>query len=254
MTTRLASSFLAQRVFTLDEVKTRHALSDNAAWHAVLYAKRRGEVGAVRKGLYYVVPPGADAATYRPDPYLVATRAAPNGVLVYHAALDLHGVAYSAFNEVAVAVPTWKRGFSFGGVRVRFVEAPTAFGVQKMTREGSEVLVTDRERTVVDGCDRPGHMGGLDEFLRSLANFPSIDHARVLRYIRRYGRKSLAAKVGWMLSRFRQQWGFPEDIENALQSLRPRGKVVLEPAQRRRLDSEWGVLYPSGLDQRLIEV
>lgn len=254
MTTRLAADFLGQRVFTLDEVKDGYGLSDNAAWQAVRYAKRRGQIGTARRGLYYVVPPGSDSKTYRPDPYLLAAKAAPEGVLAYHAALDLHGVAHSALHEVAVAVPSWRRGFSAGGLYLRFVEASTSFGVDLMTREGVRIPVTDRERTLVDGCDRPSYMGGLEEFLRSVSSFPSISHARVIDYVHRYQRKSLASKVGSTLTRFRDRWGLPDDVERELQALRPRGNVVFEQASRRQLDAKWGVLYPSGLDRRLEEV
>ena len=254
MTTRVAADFVPQRVFTLDEVKTRYELTGHAAWQAVLYAKSRGQIGAVKKGLYYVVPSGSDPASYVPDPYLVAAKAAPSGLLAYHAALDLHGVAYSSFHEAAIAVEEWRRGFAVGDVRVRFVVAPESFGGQTVSREGVEIRVTDRERTLVDGCDRPEYVGGLEEFLRSVASFPSVDHARALDYVRRYERKSLAAKTGWLLSRFAQQWGFPDDVRAELQALRPRGSVTFERAEQRRFDKEWGLLLPRTLEERLTEV
>lgn len=253
MTTKVAADFLGQRVFTSEEVKARYALSDHAAWQAVLYAKRRGQIGAVRKGLYFVIPPGADAVTFRPDPYLVAAKSEPAGVLAYHAALELHGVAYSAFHELAVATERWRRGFQVGDVRIRFAVAPTTFGVETLSREGVPVRVTDRERTLVDGCDRPAYAGGLEELLRSVEGFPSLDHKRILDYVRRYGRKSLAAKAGWVLSRYEDRWGFPQDVRRSLQRLRPRGAVIFESAPRKRLDGEWGVLVPATLESRVTE-
>ncbi|MBI4728012.1 MAG: hypothetical protein HY775_00695 [Acidobacteria bacterium] len=237
----------------MDEVKIRYGLAGHAAWQAVLYAKSRGQIGAVKKGLYYVVPSGADPASYLPDLFLVAAKATPSGLAAYHAALDLHGVAYSSFHEVAMAVEEWRRGFGVGDARVRFVVAPVSFGSQTVTREGVEIRVTDRERTLVDGCDRPGYVGGLEEFLRSVASFPSVDHARALDYVRRYERKSLAAKTGWLFSRFAQRWGFPDDVHEELQALRPRGAVVFERAAHKRLDRKWGVLLPRTLEERLGE-
>lgn len=254
MVTRLLADFLSQRVFTLEEVKARYGLSDHAAKQAVQYAKSRGQIGAVRPGLYYVVPPGTDPGAFRPDPYLVASKAAPAGLLAYHAALDLHGVAYSAFYEVAVAVPRWRRGFRVGAFQVRFVVAPTTFGADTVTREGVPVRVTDRERTVVDGTDRPRYAGGLEEYLRSVASFPSVDHRRVLEYVRRYGRSGLASKVGWVLDRLSELWGFPEDVRSELQGLRARGPVAFERGGRLRYDREWGVLVPATLEERLAGV
>jgi len=251
MTTKLSTDFWIQRVFTSDEVKARYGLSDHASWQLVLYAKQQGQIGAVRNGLYYVVPPGQDPTRYRPDPYLVAAKSAPEGVLAFHAALDLHGVAHSAFQEVAVAVTSWRRPFQVGDFNVRFVVSPMGFGVETLTREGVPIKVTDRERTLTDGCDRPQHSGGLEEFLRSVESFPSVDHQRILEYVRRYPRRSVAAKVGWLLDRFESRWGFPDEIREALQSLRPKGSVVLEPASGVRLSGDWGVLVPRTLESRI---
>ena len=59
---------------------------------------------------------------------------------------------------------TWRRPFLLGDTQIRFVVAPMGFGVRTLTREGVPINVTDRERTLVDGCDRSRYSGGLEEF------------------------------------------------------------------------------------------
>lgn len=245
MTTKIARDFFNQRVFTLREVKDRYGLDDHAAWQAILYAKKRWQIGTVRRGLYYVVPPGQPAAFYRPDPFLVAAKAEPTGAIAYHSALELHGVAHSAFYEVAVAAQHWRRGFSVGDVRIRFVEARWDWGFTTVTGDGVELRVTDRERTLIDVCDRPMYAGGLEEILRSVETFPSVRHGRIRDYVDQYRRRSLASKVGWLLSIFEDRWGFPQRDRAALRLLRARGSVIFEPTKQYIRDSEWGVLIPA---------
>jgi predicted transcriptional regulator of viral defense system len=254
MTTRIARDFLRQRIFTTAEVKERYRLDDHAAWQAILYAKKQWQVGTVRRGLHYVVPPGEPAAFYRPDPFLVAAKAEPAGAIAYHAALELHGVAHSAFHEVAVACREWRRGFAVGDVRIRFVEARWGWGFKTLTREGVELRVTDGERTLIDVCDRPAYAGGLEEILRSVEGFPSVRHGRISDYVSQYRRRSLAAKVGWVLSLFEDQWGFPENHKETLRALRPPGSVTFERATRYVRDSEWGVLIPPKYESLLFDL
>src|SRR5688500_2214731 len=54
-----------------------------------------GNLLNVRRGLYARVPDGATAATFRVDPYLLASRLSEDAVIAYHAALQLLGKAHS---------------------------------------------------------------------------------------------------------------------------------------------------------------
>src|SRR5262245_51435275 len=54
-----------------------------------------GNLINVRRGLYARVSAGADAATFRVDPYLLASRLTPDAVIAYHSALQLLGKAHS---------------------------------------------------------------------------------------------------------------------------------------------------------------
>lgn len=54
-----------------------------------------------------------------------------------------------------LACRNWRQGFSVGDVRIQFVEARFDWGFKTVSRHGVELRVTDRERTLVDLCDRP---------------------------------------------------------------------------------------------------
>jgi predicted transcriptional regulator of viral defense system len=92
--------FFAQRsVFRLDELRAA-LLSSGERSPATVGAILKQHVGAgrlinVRRGLYAVVPPAADAASYRVDPFLVASRLTRDAVISHHAALEMLGKAYS---------------------------------------------------------------------------------------------------------------------------------------------------------------
>ena len=65
--------------------KTREAL--------LAYHQQQGRILRVRRGLYCVVPLGADPATCPVDAYLLAAKMTDDAVLAYHTALEFHGKA-----------------------------------------------------------------------------------------------------------------------------------------------------------------
>src|SRR5690606_37287507 len=68
-----------------------------------------GRIVRVRRGLYVAIGPGASAETV--DPYLLATKAAPDATVSHHAALQFHGRAYSIWSQVTFLTTHATRGF-----------------------------------------------------------------------------------------------------------------------------------------------
>lgn len=64
------------------------------------YHQRTGRILAVRRGLFATVPPGSTPESAPIDAFLAAAMGCPEVVLAYHTALELHGLAYSSFEEV----------------------------------------------------------------------------------------------------------------------------------------------------------
>ena len=60
---------------------------------------RAGHLLKLRRGLYTVVPAGADPGAFPVDPCLQASRLAGDAALGDHTALELYGKAHSAFRE-----------------------------------------------------------------------------------------------------------------------------------------------------------
>ena len=72
-----------------------------------------GRLLRVRGGLYVVVPRGAEPTTAPVDPYLVATKLAPDATLAYHAALQFWGKAYSVWQRFHFVTDTSTRALRF---------------------------------------------------------------------------------------------------------------------------------------------
>lgn len=199
-----------------------------------------GRLLRVHRGLYATVPPIVDPKSFEPDPYLIATKAADDAIVAYHAALQYHGKAYSVSNRFTYFTGHRLRPFEFRGAefvavrlpaRLRVLRRP-AGGVLEQRHAGGLIRVTSLERTLVDVLDAPEQGGGWEEIWRSLESVEFFDLEAVIDYAIKLDSALTVARVGFYLEQHREQL-MVEDRH--LKALRARA-----PAQPRYFDRERG--------------
>lgn len=219
--------------------------------------RTRGRVVSVRRGVFAVVPIGIAPEAAHVDPYLVASRLAPDAVLGYHTALELHGHEHSVFHRFQFLTRTAARACSFRSlvyqpVRVARALADDDPGVQVMDRLGLDVRVTTLERTLVDALDRPDLCGGWEEVFRSLESIQRVDLGAVVDYALRLRCAMVAAKVGWFLELGAARLGVGDDVIRTLRARAPKSKQYIDRGARgrHRLVSGWNLVVPERLAER----
>jgi len=218
------------------------------------YHKKTGRVVSVRRGLYAVVPPGANPASYSVDPFLVAAKLTKDAVLSYHTALEFHGHASSVHEHFVYTASRPLSPFTFCAHVFRGVRSPESlrranqenFGVVTMDRSGMEVRVTSLERTMVDVLNRPDLSGGWEEIWRSLESVEFFDLDQVVEYARLLDKATTAAKVGFFLEQHRQALMVEEKHLSALRELRPRQPHYLNRSRKKggNLLKAWNLIIP----------
>jgi predicted transcriptional regulator of viral defense system len=226
----------------------------------IAYHTRAGRLLRVRRGLFAVIPPGADSDTYPVDPYLVAAKLTKDSVLSHHTALEFHGRAYSVWQQVTYSAsrPLDKLAFRSHIFRgTRFPEALRRFGKEHfevLTREraGVSVRVASLERTLVDVLDRPHRSGGWEEVWRSLESVEFFDLDRVVEYALLLDNSTTASKVGFFLDQHREDLMVEGRHLGALREKRPRQPHYLDRNRRSpgSLVAEWNLVVPMEVAER----
>ena len=224
---------------------------------------RAGRLARVRRGLYAAVPYGQSADTVQPDPFLLASRMTPDAVLAYHTALELHGRAYSTFQEFTSLTGTASKPAEFRGNTFRGVAFPKAllekksenFGVETAERSGLEVRVTSLERTLVDVLDRPAISGGWEEIWRSLESIEYFDLEQVTEYALTLDNATTVAKVGFYLEQHAEQLMVEEPALSRLRAHVPKTAHYLDrfSCEPSRLAEGWNVIVPERILSRAWE-
>lgn len=250
------TDFLALHpVFSLDEATKALAPPGGrrGAAQRLKHHLASGRLAPVARGIYAVVPPGSTAAALHPDPLLVAAAARPDAVFAYHSALDLLGVAHSAWSATTVFTAHRRGRLALGGGAVAFFEDPQALrarelrhlGTRRVEHRGRLLVVTGPERTLVECLRRPALAGGLEELLLSAGAFPTLDLALLDDVLDRYDTARLWTAAGWFLERHQSAFSVPVTFLDRLEARRPATALYLQRDQRGgSLEARWNLIVP----------
>jgi predicted transcriptional regulator of viral defense system len=248
--------FATSPVFTHEEYLTHRAggnRSRRTADSLLAYYVAVGKLASVRRGIYAVVPPGMTADTFQVDPYLLATKLAPDAAVAHHSALQFRGKTYSVWHRFTVLTRSHLRPLTFQGNEFVGVQPPRALrtlpdlggGVVTESYAGGTVRVTIFERTLVDLLDAPDLGGGWEEVWRSLEMVEYFDLDAVVSYTLKLDSALTVARVGFFLEQHREAL-FVEDRH--LKLLRENAPLQPRYWDRKhetgRLVMPWNLIVP----------
>lgn len=199
---------------------------------------RKGVLDRIRPGLYAVRPFRAMARPWA-LPSLVAVELLLDGEPHYVgglAAFTLHRLTQQQYASVIDAfVTSFRRPRRLGAAEVRFHRRkPSVFasGLTRVEIDGTPIVVSDPERTVLDALEEPHIVGGMHEAIRLFVGaVPRLDHARLAIYALDIARGSTCQRLGLLLERYGIDGPFMDDLRaRAAQS---NGIHLLIPGQGR---------------------
>lgn len=228
--------------------------SARATHKTLLYHTKTGRLLNVRRGVYAVVPPDVTPDQVSVDPYLLASKASKDSVLAYHAALELHGVAYSVFEQFTFLTSQKIKPFDFRGQWFQSIAFPLAlkksgdkdYGIEKLYRQGMTIQVTNLARTFVDVIDRVELSGGWEEVVRSISNMAVLDVNVVINYCLILNNRILAAKVGFFLEQRQGAFAVSDEMLKPLLEKKPSTPQSLVSHDREggQLVKKWNLILP----------
>ncbi len=252
-----ADYFAANPIFRFEDFAAAHRDGEarkHTASQAVLRQHlRAGHLLHVRRGLYAVVPRGTLQQHLHIDPFLLASRLAPDAVIAYHAALQVHGRAHSLSRRLTYLTTTRAKPFEFRGSEFVPVPVPPSLrrledlggGIVEVRRSGLLVRVTTLERSLVDVLHSPRHGGGWEEIWRSLESVEFVDVDAVSDYALKLGSAVTVARVGFFLEQHREELMLEERHLARLEEHAPSQPTYLDRRRESgKLLRRWNLVVP----------
>ena len=195
--------------FTLKDVESITGLPAAAARNLVHKAQLRGVVTRLKPGLFNLVPfELGRAAEHVDSPYLIARELAGASAyfLSHGTALELHRMTTQPALTIHVSCTRRVRPQSAGGYRFRFIHITRAqtFGATKHWIDKARfVMVSDMERTIIDGLRHPDCAGGITEVAKGLwMKRDALDIKRLIDYAKRLGNGAVVRRLGFLLEHY----------------------------------------------------
>jgi predicted transcriptional regulator of viral defense system len=192
--------------FNLSDVALITGLSPAAARNLVHKAVTRGLVTRLKPGLFTLVPFELGRATeYVDNPYLIARELAANApYYVSHAsAFELHRMLTQPNLIIYVSCTRRLRSQRVGGYDFRFIHlrAEPEFGLMQYWIDKQRfVMVSDRERSIIDGLCQPAFIGGITEIAKGLwMQRDALNVKRLIDYAQRLDNGALVRRLGYLL-------------------------------------------------------
>lgn len=249
-----------RRLFTLAEVAEITRLGGASARSFARKLVGRGVAARLGAGLFILVPfELGREREYLGNPYVVA-RELMRGKAYYisHAsAMDIHGMLTQPQFAVYVTSPWPVRGRTVLGTQFRFVRCkpPLFFGIADYWADKAEkVVVSDIERTVLDGLRQPEYCGGFTEVAKGFwMRRPDLDVTRLVEYAFRLNVGAVIRRLGYLLETY--EIGDPELIERLHSRLTASYQLLdpLLPAEGKFL-ARWRLRLNVGPEEMLAVV
>lgn len=232
---RLVTTLQERRrlAFTLPEVMEITGLKAPSASSFIRALVNRGVAARLRPGLFQLVPfELGREKEYLGNPYVVARELmAGRDYYVSHAsAMDIHRMTTQPQLVVHVVSPLARRKRVIFGTEFRFIRCPRArffgFSEQWMDKQ-NKVLVSDLERTVMDGLKAPEYCGGVSEAAKGFwMRRSDMDVRKLVEYALRLEISAVIGRLGYLMELL--EIGTESD-RTALQERLGKAYVLLDP-------------------------
>lgn len=250
--------FYSHPVFRYEEFvnqkQAQGTTNPKAIKKALYHYLSTGRLMNIRREIYAVIPPNESSEHISIDPYLLAAKITPDSALAYHTALELHGVAYSIFQQFNFLTATKSKPFEFQQQWFHPVAIPLQLKknqqhncwLESVNRQGLIIKVTSLGRTFVDVLDRIELSGGWEEVIRSISNISVLNIDEVITYCLLRKNSRLAAKVGFFLEQRQGAFAVNNKTLKPLLKLKPSTPQYLSNYQGScKLVKKWNIMLPT---------
>lgn len=231
--------------------------SPEMAWKKLRILERKGWIARIERGKYLVIPLEAGPERkWTEDSYLIATELVQPAAIAYWSAIRHWNWTEQIPRIVYVQTTSRKKNprRTVFGVQYEFVTVNKRkfYGHVKEWRNGNAVLITDKEKTLIDCADDVERAGSIEELSKAVkAAASEISWLKLNEYVRRFPNRAVIKRLGFLFESL--VTNLPQDGTNVLaqwQRELSEGVSPLQSAAKRRgrVVTRWRVLVNAKID------
>lgn len=190
-------------VFSISDVdKYYHNISSSRS--AVQRLMKAGMVKKIRNDMYTCV--NGENGMAVANRFQIGSSINDGACISHHTAMEYYGITDQVFYDVYVTSEKTFNSFEFEGYRYHRLLPSLSKGIKKEEYSGG-VVVTDKERTVLDSIKDMDKISGAEEVISNLESVGILQEKKMLLYLEEYDNQFLYQKTGFLLSNLSEAHG-----------------------------------------------
>lgn len=221
-----------KRVFTYQQA-VDYWQSKVAAANTLGRLVRKGWLQRLERGLYLIIPLEAGPERLWSENALVlASNLISPGAVAYWSALRFWNMTEQIPRVQFIQTTKRKRPLVIQGVEFQFIYVSERyfFGISTRKIEDLPIMVTDREKTIIDAASRPELSGGIIQLAQAMkSSINSVDWEKLDRYLDQWGGGVVVKRLGYLVETL--SLPIPDRVStiNHWQTMISKGISQLEP-------------------------
>jgi predicted transcriptional regulator of viral defense system len=210
--------------------------------------KKKGILKTITKGVYYYSPLEAGPAGIRINEFLIPPALFPKGnyYVGYSNMYNFYGFTDQIFQTMYILNTSLQRQRQICGIPFKLLKIPSnrMYGLDKIKIKDSEVIVSNKERTLIDLVYFPNPVGGLKQafdIVKEQTNSQKIDLKKFIKYTQSFPVKSVQKRIGFILDKCCPDEKLLKQLQKKIQNT---SLITLYGSKSRKgsIDKKWKVI------------
>jgi len=191
-------------IFTLDDAADIYGRGRQETIKFLSDLIKRGVLARIKSGVYLILQMGQENTQLSNWPVIARELSGSDDYYISHySAMRLHGMTTHPLVDVYITMPKRHKSKIVHNITYHFVYSkPEHFwgSSAHWATKQNKVTVSDIERTLLDGLERPDLCGGIKEVVRGIwAKQNEIDWNKITEYAGKFRTKAAVKRLGFIL-------------------------------------------------------
>ncbi len=199
----------------------------------------------IARGKYLISPLSAGIKSeYTEHEFVIASNLTANKpyYIAYWTALNHYGYTEQTPFTIFVATTSRILNTNVHGVNYRFVTINKTkfFGTRNHFIGNKKIIISDKNKTIVDGLDHPEYCGGIEEVAKCLWNAKDdISFEKIIDYSRKIQNSTVIKRLGYLIDVLEIE--VPSSLHHQMHDLVGSGYSLLNPysTRNKKSNSKW---------------
>jgi predicted transcriptional regulator of viral defense system len=190
-----------KNIFTIQDMKEISGLNNELSKKILFRLEKKGWIERIEKGKYIIIPLEAKKGKYTINEFIIGSLLIKPYCIAYWSALNYYGMTEQIPTTVFIQTTSRKKKQTIDifGVKYKIIRVKEEkfFGQRKEWFENIRVMMTDREKTIIDCLDKPQYCGGIIEVIKALKD-SKLDYKKLINYAERSNNSGVIRRLGYL--------------------------------------------------------